>query len=459
MPASRTEPIVFSPDGRTLEFALAELDGIGASGGGAVPDHERRAALGTYVRAPAERRHPRMRHAYGALSFADLQWSSGRARVAAPPPMRHPRAAPDPGAATDVPALAVENAGGLVHAGSIFLEPARSRGDARIVLASLADAARTRPHDVAAVRGRLARVRDDRFVALATAFQNCGAFVDVPAGVAPAAPLQLVWTGAPGEAQALFPQTIVRVGAGARVTIVERHVGNVDAFVCGTVEVDVAAGAHVDYVVVQQIDDGARLLVKRAARCATGASIAWHVADLGGALVRSNVATELAGDRASCATHAFAFARGFANVDARASAIHAGARTSSTAIVRAAASDRGAARFAGEIAIDRDAAGADASYRCDGLVLSRDAYLEVLPALEIDTGACAARHAATVGTLDAEQLFYVRARGIARGAAERMLALAFFETAIARFPGEALRDEVRTLLDGRLDEIGETFAS
>lgn len=402
-----------------------------------------------------------MRHAYGALSFADLHWASGRVRVAAPAPTRRSRdGASNAGAAfADVPALAVENAGGLVHAGSTFLEPAQPLGDSRIVLTSLADAARARPQDVASVRGRLARVRDDRFVALATAFQNCGAYVDVPAGVAPTAPLQIVWTGAPGDAQALFPQTIVRVGAGARVTIVERHVGNVDAFMCGTVEIDVAAGAHVDYIVVQQIDDGARLFVTRAARCAAGASVAWHVADLGGALVRSNLATELAGDRASCAMHAFAFARGFANIDARATATHAAPRTSSTAIVRAAASDRGAARFASEIAIDRDAEGADASYRCGGLVLSRDAYLEARPALEIDTGACAARHAATIGSLDEEQVFYVRARGIARGAAERMLALAFFEAAIARFPGEALRDEVRTQLDGRLDEIAETFAS
>jgi Fe-S cluster assembly protein SufD len=91
-------------------------------------------------------------------------------------------------------------------------------------------------------------------------------------------------------------------------------------------------------------------------------------------------------------------------------------------------------------------------------LLSRDAYLEAIPALDIGSNDVSASHAATVGALDEEELFYVQSRGIARGRAERMIALAFFEPAIARFPGEALRDEVRTALDAELDDVPETFA-
>jgi len=38
-----------------------------------------------------------------------------------------------------------------------------------------------------------------------------------------------------------------------------------------------------------------------------------------------------------------------------------------------------------------------------------------------------------------------------------MIALAFFEPAIARFPSESLRDEIRTALDTELDEVPATF--
>lgn len=125
--------------------------------------------------------------------------------------------------------------------------------------------------------------------------------------------------------------------------------------------------------------------------------------------------------------------------------------------MRDAALDRGRGRFFGSIAVDADASGTDASMRDDALVLSRDAYLEAVPTLEIDCPEVSIAQAASVGTLDRDALFYVQTRGIARGRAERMMALAFFEAAIARFPSEAIRDEVRTLLDARLDEVPETF--
>lgn len=439
-----------------LDFVIDELDDIGAAGGGAVSIAQRRAALASYLDLTRKRapRHMRFRHDYEDLGFDDIFWSSGRTRVAALP---EARPMPAIGIAGDAPSLAVANVGGIVHAGSTYLQPTLARGDGRLTIVALADAARSgASRDLF---GRIARIEDDRFIALATAFQNCGAYIDVPSGVALDAPIQIVWTGAPGAPQAIFPQSVIRIGANARATIVERHVGNVEAFVCGTVEIEIAAGARVDYVVVQEIDDGARMIVSRAARCANGATIAWHLAELGGALVRSSVANELAGEASTAEVHELAFARGFGNVDLRVTSQHVGARSISQSIVRAAAIDRGVGRIFGDVTIGAGAHRSDAALRIDGLVLSRDAYVEAVPSLEIATNDIAAAHAATIGSLDEEQLFYVRTRGISRGRAERMLALAFFEPAIARFPGDALRDEVRTALDKRLDDVADTFAS
>jgi hypothetical protein len=36
-----------------------------------------------------------------------------------------------------------------------------------------------------------------------------------------------------------------------------------------------------------------------------------------------------------------------------------------------------------------------------------------------------------------------------------MITLGFFEPVVARFPGEALRDEIRTALDRKLDDATE----
>ncbi|MBD5604064.1 MAG: SufD family Fe-S cluster assembly protein [Candidatus Eremiobacteraeota bacterium] len=390
---------------------------------------------------------PRWRHDYRSLDFTGLAWSSGRLRVPVLPP--HVRGASVAG--EDVSALEVENAGGIVHLGSTYLEPAARRGDPRVTMVALADAP--------AALGRTIVAPDaDRFVALTTAFQNCGAYVDVPAGVRPPAPLQLVWASRPGEAGAIFSKVVVRVRRDARATILERHVATTESFVCGIVEIELEENAELDYVVVQQADEAARVVVRRAARCGPASRLGWHVADLGAALVRTTLETDLAAPHARCDASALFFALGFANAEFTATVEHRAPDTSSRAIVRGAASGRGQGVLRGGIGVAAGTYGARASLLADALVLSRDAYLEATPELRIDANDVAARLAATVGALSEDALFYVQSRGIARGRAERMVALAFFEPAIAGFPTEALRDEIRTALDARLDEVPETFA-
>jgi hypothetical protein len=130
-PQMRTtqEPLEFRPSTRVLAAALDELADAGSAGGGAVDETTRRRALAAYLAAgsetpplPAGWRHP-----YASLPFADLAWSTGRMRVPALPKML-PRSTSD----ADVPALALDAAAGLVHLGSIYLEPARADGDPRV---------------------------------------------------------------------------------------------------------------------------------------------------------------------------------------------------------------------------------------------------------------------------------------------------------------------------------------
>ena len=438
-----------------LAAAIDELDELGERGGGAVAGSVREKALRAYLHAAREPAvlPPQWRHDYSALGFAGLEWSSGRARV----PVL-PRAAPPRADETgDVPALAVENAGGLVHLGSTYLEPLESAADPRVTLASLADARRTLRERVDAVHLQIIAPDTDRFTALATAFQNCGAYVDVPDGVIVEAPLQLVWMSRPGAPSAVFQHTVIRLGAGARATIVERHIGSTETFVAGIVEAELGPGARLDYVAVQQTDEGARVFLRRRARCAAAAGIGWHIADLGGALVRSACGAQLAGAGASAETNAFFFARGFGHVDAIVEVDHDASRTESRATVRSAATDRGRGRFSGALRFGPSATRCVASMRDDGLILSRDAYLDAAPVLAVPAHRVSASHVTNIGSLDEEELFYVQSRGISRGLAERMMAMAFFEPVISRFPGDAVRDEVRTALDSRLDDVPDTF--
>ena len=180
MSGTISEPLDFAPTGAMLAAAIDELRELGPRGGGAVEAGVRERALRAFLHAQRERTAfpPGWRHDYAKLDFAGLEWSSGRARVPALPRMTGARSEDG-----DVPALAVDNAGGIVHAGSTYLEPFESAADPRVRSAALADARDA----AAATHLQIVAPETDRFTALATAFQNCGAYVEVPSGVSPAA--------------------------------------------------------------------------------------------------------------------------------------------------------------------------------------------------------------------------------------------------------------------------------
>jgi Fe-S cluster assembly protein SufD len=447
----------FAPTAATLDAVVAALDRAGTRGGGAVGAARRREAFALFQELPAPGTRPGRgwKHDYDKLRFGDLSWSSERAVMPTvplgPPPADEPL--------VDRPALATENAGGLFHLGSTYVEPAAAPpADPRIVVLPLADALRSHGELVASAHGTVVDWRADRFAALSTAFQNCGAFVHVPAGVALDAPIQLVFANSEAEDAAVFPHVVVVLGAGARATVLERHVGAGEPLISGTAEVLLGENAQLDYAVVQQAGDDARVLMARGARCENGAAMRWHVADLGGTLVRTTLDAQLGAPGSHAQTSALFFNTAAQHVDLTTTVDHRVPQTTSDTVVRSAATDRGQGRYFGNIVIRKGAHGSDASLRDDALLLSKRAHIDSVPALEIAANDVKAFHGATVGSLDENALFYVGSRGIARPEAVRMIALAFFEPAISRFPGEALRDEVRTALDRKIDEATEIDA-
>jgi Fe-S cluster assembly protein SufD len=455
LPSTTASPtaIPFAPTADTLEAAIAFLDRAGSDSGSAIAAGDRRAALAAYATLPVPGGYPgrSWRYDYAKLPLADLRWSSGRRSVPTVP-LQAPSPDPSDG---DGPALATENAGGLVHLGATLLEaPGNPSADPRVIITSLAAARRDHAELVDPVLNAIVAPHSDRFAALSTAFQNCGAFVYVPAGVSLDAPIQLLFVNGEGHA-AVFPHVVIVLGAGARASVIERHSGEGDAFICSIVEAHVGPGATLDVVTIAQADVEARVFASRGARCERDATMRWQLAELGGALARSVVTTDLGAPGARGETAALFFTGATQHVDLTIHTDHRVGQTTSNTIVRSAATDHGQGRFFGNIAIRKEAHGSDASLRDDALLLSKAAHIDSVPALEIAANDVKAFHGATVGSVDDEQLFYARSRGIGRADALRMIALGFFEPVVSRFPGERLRDEIRTALDHKIDAATE----
>jgi Fe-S cluster assembly protein SufD len=317
----------------------------------------------------------------------------------------------------------------------------------RALVCDLVTAAREHPQLFARVFG-VTNATSSKFGALTRAFAQLGAFVYIPADLGAEEPITLTYDVARGGVA--FPYTVVLAERGARVTLVERLRGGDGAFVCSVTEIVTDEAARVTYASIQELAGDAQVFATRSALPGRDSAVAWATAEIGSALTVSSLGVSIEQPGAETQLTALFFPDDAQHVDVVSNIDHKVGDSTSETLVKSAAVDRGQARFLGNIRIAAHAQGSNASLRDDALLLSEKAHIDSIPALEIAANDVKAYHGATVGALDEEQIFYMESRGIARNAAERMIALGFFEPAIDRFPSHALRDEIRNAIQSKL---------
>lgn len=320
-------------------------------------------------------------------------------------------------------------------------------GGAGLLVCDLARATREYP-ELLARAFQTTGIETTKFGALTAAFARHGIFIYARADQECDEPI-VIRVNAPDGA-AIFPWNVVLAERGARVSVIEHVHAGKDAFICGATEIVTDERAQVDYATVQRTGEGVRVIWNRAARPGRDASVAWNCAELGGQVAAGDLRVAIDHPGAHAQITALFFPRASQHVDIVSTVDHRAGEATSETLVKSAATERGQARFLGNIRIAPHAQGSDARLRDDALLLSPNAHVDSVPALEIGANDVKAYHGATVGAIDAEQIFYMESRGIERTAAERMIALGFFEPAIARFPTNALREEIRAALAAKL---------
>ncbi len=104
--------------------------------------------------------------------------------------------------------------------------------------------------------------------------------------------------------------------------------------------------------------------------------------------------------------------------------------------------------FQGKIEVARQAQKTDGYQMNQALLLSPDAEVDSKPELEIFADDVKCSHGATVGELDAEQMFYLRSRGVPEAEARSILVRAFLAEALDAVADETIRARLETAVDG-----------
>jgi Fe-S cluster assembly protein SufD len=289
------------------------------------------------------------------------------------------------------------------------------------------------------------------FTALHAAFRSGGTFVYVPAGVELSAPLQTL-TYLDAEGAAVFPRTLLIADEGAEVTFIDRYASPaLRGFSDAIVEIFAGAGSRVRYVNLQDYGEGVTHLAVQRMRLSRDADVKALGVAFGGSLARTEVESVLAEDGASSELLGVYFGDGQQHIDHRSIQDHVGSRTSSDLLYKGAMRDRSNAIYTGTVIIEQGAHRCNAYQTNRNILLSDHAKAHSVPNLEIltnDPTRCG--HAASVGPVSEDELFYLQSRGIARDEATRLIVRGFFAEVLDRIDIPEVRDGVEAAIESEL---------
>lgn len=289
------------------------------------------------------------------------------------------------------------------------------------------------------------------FEALNAALWTDGACIDLPAGTVLAAPLQLIFLTTRPEL-AVFPRSLIRLGADARAEIIEHHAGGDEGAYFTNTATGVVLQPHARLTHARLQEEGRR---------------AWHIADLrteqgagsryaslafalGAQLARADIATLFDAPGCEADLLGLYLADGRQHVDHHTRIDHARPGGTSRQLYKGVLDGAARAVFNGKVVVHPDAQGSDARQSNRNLLLSDQAEVDTKPQLEIYADDVKCSHGATVGQLDPAQIFYLRARGIGEAAARALLTHAFAAEVVTQVAIEPLRQRLETLLARRL---------
>ena len=278
------------------------------------------------------------------------------------------------------------------------------------------------------------------FTALHAAFRTGGTFVLVPDDVKIELPIQAL-TYLDTDGAAVFPHTLLVVGNGAEVTFIDRYVGPdlARAFSDAIVEIHVGDGAHVRYVSLQEWGTGVTHLGIQRATVGRDATLRTLHIGFGATLARAESETVLAAPGGFSEMLGVFFADGDQHFDHRTLQDHVAPNCTSDLLYKGALRERSRAVYSGWVHVRPDAQKTNAMQTSRNIVLSEHAKADAIPNLEIEANDVRCGHAASVGPVDEDAIFYLTTRGIPRAEAERLIVSGFFQEVLDRVVIEEIR--------------------
>jgi Fe-S cluster assembly protein SufD len=300
---------------------------------------------------------------------------------------------------------------------------------------------------------RYAEYKTDAFLALNTAFLQDGAFVSFPRRTVLAEPVHVLHVSVPGaEPLISHPRHLLLFGEECQAAVIEDYVtlGDGVHFSNAVTELVVGENSQVHHYLLERESLAAYNVSTLRIQQGRSSSVTSHSLLLGGALVRRNIHPVLAGDGAECLINGLFLPGGQQHMDNYMKVEHVSPHCDSRQFYKGILDGHARGVFHGRIVVHKGAQKTDAKQTNMNLLLSEDAQIDTKPQLEIYADDVKCTHGATIGQMDEDAIFYLRARGIPAEAARALLLEAFAGESLARMPHQPVREHLAAAVRRRL---------
>ncbi|KXT83744.1 Fe-S cluster assembly protein SufD [Streptococcus panodentis] len=295
------------------------------------------------------------------------------------------------------------------------------------------------------------RFDEDRLAAYHTAYFNSGAVLYIPDNVEIDQPIEGIFYQDSDSAVPFNKHILIIAGRHSKLSYLERletyGQGTVPATANITVEVIAQAGAQIKFSAIDRLGENVTAYISRRGKLDHDAMIDWAI----GVMNEGNVVADFDSDLYGKGSHAdmkvvaLSSGKQVQGIDTRVT--NYGCNSIGNILQHGVILERGTLTFNGIGHIIKGAKGADAQQESRVLMLSDQARSDANPILLIDENDVTAGHAASIGQVDPEDMYYLMSRGLDKATAERLVVRGFLGSVIVEIPVKEVRDEMIENID------------
>lgn len=296
---------------------------------------------------------------------------------------------------------------------------------------------------------------ENGFNALNDIFFDDGILVQVKDNTVEDNPIVIVYVQSNSDELIINPRNLIIVGNNSKVRVVEFYISLDEAksFTNTISEIFVAENSYLEHYKFHNESLKCYHVGKIQAHLERNSNLTSHNFSFGGAITRNDINIILDGEGAEGHMYGLYFAKDKQHVDNHTLVDHAKPHCFSNEFYKGILTENSRGVFNGKIIVRKGSQKTNAYQSNKNLLLSGNAKIDTKPQLEIFADDVKCTHGATVGQVDDDALFYLRARCIDEKTAKTLLVNAFANDVLSNITFEPLKERIDNFILNKMKEL------